>query len=643
MGNSKSTPKSRKAGAGRSAGSGGASPQPAPASRTAAARQFRGWRLWLARAAIATLVPALILLAGEGALRLLGVGYPTSFCLTQRGASVYTDNNKFLYQFYSPKTNLRPNPFAVAINKPAEAVRIVITGESAAAGTPEPAYSFGRILERMLRDQFPQKKIEVVNAAMRGVNSHILLPAVRDCARLQPDLFVVYMGNNETVGLYAPGPHSGRLTSHLSLLRLVQWVSATRLGQLLQPLLHAFTREGVAAGNQDDAFFEQHRIAADDPRRGAVYDNFRQNLADICNVAQRAGAGVVLMTVAVNLKDCPPLGSLHRAQFTEPERERWENAYGAGVRAEADGQPLEASTNYLAAARLDDHFAELHFRLGRCNYAMGQFDEARAEFVLARDWDALQFRADSRLNAIIREAAAQAHDPSVRLVDTERALGDAEPDHRIPGERLFRDHVHPSFDGDYELARALLPAVIEALAQKLAGAAPQSKPILSRDECAARLAFSRMNEALITAGMLEMTAHPPFTSQLDHAQRQKAAEQALAARFGNFSRQDLDAATEMYRAAMRLYPDDWQLPYNLARLLLQARDYAGAVEQFRAARRLLPHWLEIRLGLSSALNGGGHNAEALQELNEAQAMDPQSEAVKAGVAAVQGRAWKVPR
>ena len=268
-----------------------------------AGKHVRGWRLWLARAAIATLIPALLLLAGEGALWLLGMGYPTAFCLTQRGGTIYAENDKFLFQFYSPKTNLRPNPFAVAVAKPAEAVRIVIIGESAAAGTPEPAYSFGRILERMLQDQFPQKQIEVVSAAMRGVNSHVLLPAARDCARLQPDLFLIYMGNNEAVGLYAPGPHSGRLTSHLSLLRLAQWVGATRLGQLLQPQLQALTREGVASGNQDDAFFEEHRIAADDPRRGAVYSNFRHNLAAICEVARRAGAGVLLMTVAVNLKE----------------------------------------------------------------------------------------------------------------------------------------------------------------------------------------------------------------------------------------------------------------------------------------------------------------------------------------------------
>jgi tetratricopeptide (TPR) repeat protein len=553
------------------------------------------------------------------------------------------ENSKFLFQYYTPKTNLRPNPFAVALAKPAEAVRIVIIGESAAAGTPEPAYSFGRILERMLRDLFPQKRIEVINAAMRGVNSHILLPTAKDCLRLHPDLFIVYMGNNETVGLYAPGPRSGMLTAHLGLLRLVQWVSTTRLGQLVQPWLQSLTHEGSPAGDQDNAFWEQHRLAADDSRRAAVYDNFRRNLADICQVARRAGAGVVLMTVAANLRDCPPLGSLHSARLAEADRERWENVYNAGMRAEAADHPTEAISDYLSAAKLDDQYADLHFRLGRLYYGLGQFDQARAEFMLARDWDALQFRADSRLNAIIRETAAQAQDSGIRLVDAERALTEREPDHHIPGQRLFRDHVHPSFDGDYELARALVPTVVEALAKELAGAAAQSKPILTRDECAARLGFCRLSEAQITSGMLDATAHPPFTAQLDHAQRQKAVEQAMSARFGNLSQQDLDAASEMYRAAMSLYPDDWQLPYNFARILLTARDYAGAVEQFRAAQRLLPYNLDIRLGLSSALSSAGRCQEALQELNEARAMDPHSAAVKAGIAAVQAQARRAPR
>ncbi len=172
----------------------------------AALRRLTGWRLRVVNLATAVAIPTLLLAMAEGGLRLLGYGYPTGFCFRAKHSTVFVENERFLWQFYSKKTNLRPNPFAVAVHKPAGVTRILVLGESAAAGTPDPAFNFGRVLERMLRERFPRGTFEVINGAMRGVNSHILLPAARDsCARLAPDLVVVYMGNNEAVGLYAPG------------------------------------------------------------------------------------------------------------------------------------------------------------------------------------------------------------------------------------------------------------------------------------------------------------------------------------------------------------------------------------------------------------------------------------------------------
>jgi hypothetical protein len=73
----------------------------------------------------------------------------------------------------------------------------------------------------------------------------------------------------------------------------------------------------LASAKQDDLFFQQHRVAADDPWRGAVYNNFQANLADLCRSGRRSGAAVLLVTVPVNLKDSPPFGSLHRADLAE--------------------------------------------------------------------------------------------------------------------------------------------------------------------------------------------------------------------------------------------------------------------------------------------------------------------------------------
>jgi tetratricopeptide (TPR) repeat protein len=579
----------------------------------------------------------LLLIGAECALRLARWGYPTSFCLRQDGGRTYTDNPKFLWQFYSRKTDLRPTPFAVGAAKPPGTARIVILGESAAAGTPEPAFGFARILERMLRDQFPQQHIQVINAAMRGVNSHVLLPVARDCARLEPDLFLVYLGNNEAVGLYAPGPGSGLLTAHRRLLRAVQWLRSTRLGELLEAPLQRLSQPRVLAGQQDAAFFAAHRLAHDDPRRQAVYDSFRANLNELCQLARTSGAGVgvVLATVAANLKDCPPFGSLHRPGLSEAERTRWEGLYAAGIQASATGHPALALSNFLAAAALDDHHAELHFRLATACAALDRFDQAQLEFTLARERDALPFRADARLNAIIRQVAAEAPAGSVQFVDVEQAFAaSAVSDHQIPGERLFHDHVHLTFDGDYLVARTLLPAVVEALAAKAAVPVP-AKPALSREDSAARLAFTRLGEARIAAAMMKVTSHPPFTSQADHAQRQAAAEHRLAERFGDLNASDVQTARRTFQEALLRAPEDWQLHSGLARLLLSVGDARGAIEQFQAARRLLPHALPIRLGLSNALSMAGRHEEALEELDQALALDPGSESLKAARTAVQ--------
>jgi Flp pilus assembly protein TadD len=404
------------------------------------------------------------------------------------------------------------------------------------------------------------------------------------------------------------------------------------VGQLLEPWLSRLDREGVSAEAQDEAFFEKHRLAADSPRRAAIYTNFRANLEDICAAARQAGAGVALLTVPVNLLDCPPFGSLHREGLTDSTRKQWETACESGAQAEAEGQYDKALSEYQKAGVIDDRYAEICFREGRCLKALGKFDEARLAFHRARDWDALQFRIDSKLNEIIKGLGREAQGPAVKYVDAEKGFMDSElSDHGIIGGRFFHDNVHLNFDGDYLVARTLAPVVGEALAVKLGQA---TNGVLSREECAARLAFTRVNEGQIEAQMLKTTALPPFAGQLEHARRQRAAEQNLADRFGDVRWSDVEKACAVFRAAILQYPDDWQLPFSFARLLLLKNDNAEAITQFRAARRLMPHWVPIRVGLAVALDRAGKPNEALSELAEAQALEPESEPVKAALSAI---------
>src|SRR5207245_10964149 len=89
-------------------------------------------------------------------LRAVGYGYPTSFVMTTEGGKTYTVNENFARQFYDRKSAAgKTHPFLMPAEKQAGTIRIFILGESAAQGSPNPAFGFSRILEVMLRSQYP--------------------------------------------------------------------------------------------------------------------------------------------------------------------------------------------------------------------------------------------------------------------------------------------------------------------------------------------------------------------------------------------------------------------------------------------------------------------------------------------------------
>ena len=74
------------------------------------------------------------------------------------------------------------------------------------------------MLESLLSLRHPGTRFEVVNAAMTAINSHVILPIARDCARADGDIWVLYMGNNEVVGPFGAGTVFGPATPPLPAL-----------------------------------------------------------------------------------------------------------------------------------------------------------------------------------------------------------------------------------------------------------------------------------------------------------------------------------------------------------------------------------------------------------------------------------------
>lgn len=167
--------------------------QGTPARQEAlAAPAISGRRARLLRLALATF-PFVLLLAVELTLRMLGRGYPTAaiLCSQENGQRWCHDNSAFGRLFFPSDVARYCPPFRFPATKPPNTCRIFILGESAAEGYPEAGISFGRILEVMLRQSYPNSKFEVITIAMSAIDSQAFPLMARECAKYSPDLFIV--------------------------------------------------------------------------------------------------------------------------------------------------------------------------------------------------------------------------------------------------------------------------------------------------------------------------------------------------------------------------------------------------------------------------------------------------------------------
>jgi tetratricopeptide (TPR) repeat protein len=624
-----------------------------------------GWRRWLFPAAAATLAPALFLGLVELGLRAAGSGHPAGFFVPVPGQAAEMTNPRFGWRFFPKAIARSPVPGRLPRPRPSGSYRIFVLGGSAAMGTPEPAFAFGRVLEVLLEERYPDTRFEVVNAAMAAINSHVVLEIARDCARRRPDLFAVYLGNNEVVGPYGPGTVFTPAGASTRAIRLGLRLRRLRLGQLMA--------RGLATGRRSPAppaqwrgmeMFLNRLVAASDPRLERTYRQFEDNLMAVARLAEQAGAPLLLSTVAVDLRDTPPFASLHRADLTGAERERWQATVARSVELAAEGRLEPALGALRVALAIDDQHAESHFRAGHLELVAGALESARQHLARARDLDALRFRADSRINDAIRHVATTAPG-TVRLVDGERKLAEApESRSRLPGSELFWEHVHLRFPGNYRLAEAFLEQLEPLLPAKIRdGAAPG--PPAPPERVAERLALTARERWQMAASIHQMTRRPPFTGQLGHEPRRQASKRevlrlrarAQAARDADLAayrralaqRQEDLPLLELYARALdgQGTPDEavavWRelvsrLPVvapwrnRLGYALAEAGDVGAAAAELRRALELRPESAEPRVNLATVLERAGDRRDAERLYRQATAIDPADAAARANLA-----------
>ena len=619
---------------------------------------FSRRKLWCFRFLFAIGVPLALLGTLELVLRLIGFGYLTGFLLPSQhdGKKVLVQNNQFGWRFFGAAMARMPEPFCLPEIKSSNTVRIMVFGESAALGDPQPRFGLPRMLQAMLELRYPDTYFEVVNAAIVAINSNVILPIARDCSSANADIWVIYMGNNEVVGPFGAGTVFGQQAPPLPLIRANLALKTTRIGQLVDTL-HSVIQKPPPDKSEWGGMemFLNQQVRIDDPRMGTVYDHFSRNLADIIRTGRKSGAGIVVSTVAVNLKDCAPFGSEHRQGLTAAEKSKWEQLYQNGVAAQSAGKTEAAVGWFHEAAQIDDQFADLHFRQGCCALALGKTDDAKKQFVAARDQDTLRFRCDSQLNDLVRQTVSNFSDQQVVLADAETAFAAQNPE-GLPGDDWFYEHVHLTFDGNYLLARTLAPKLEMLLPGKITAHVASSQPWPSEADCARRLAWSDWDKQVALSEMFSRLGNPPFTHQINHDTQIQNLEASLDKLMPATQPMGIKAAQNLCEKALSAMPDDPflceqmsaldQLSGNLAGamtnaqhavnllpnsaggwsqlgvILAKQKKYKDAAAAFRRAFQLNPEDVWSLQNLAQSLNDLGQHEEAIREYRHALAVKP---------------------
>ncbi|HPF39985.1 MAG TPA: tetratricopeptide repeat protein [Phycisphaerae bacterium] len=416
-------------------------------------------RTWAFRL-IAVLLALSPFLIGETICRFAGYGgYPPvlkrmkMFEGVQYVGTYQPGLNTFFWQNLSSTGGMEEHVFVTP--KPKGRLRIMTFGGSAMRGFPEPRpFVSTSFLSAMLRDVWPDRDFEVLNFGTTAVASFPVMYILDEALAFEPDLVVIYSGNNEFYG--AGGVASlhafGQSTLSMKTARafratgLGQWISDVRTRKAAEA--ESTSEEGGRAKSLMESVIADGQLVASDGRRRSAINNLTNHLTSMIGACRAHDVPVIVCTLPANERDMAPLGR----DIAPAEGVKAIESQIAEAEATLEGDPATAEKTLASILATNPDHARAHYLLGRCCTALRRDADALTHYERALELDPMPWRAPGSLSAAVRDVARS---NDVILCDLVEAFRRESPGGAI-GWELMDDHVHPTMRGQAVIARSLL-------------------------------------------------------------------------------------------------------------------------------------------------------------------------------------------
>ncbi|MEJ2616050.1 MAG: tetratricopeptide repeat protein, partial [Ignavibacteriaceae bacterium] len=324
-------------------------------------------------------------------------------------------------------------------------------------------------------------------------------------------------------------------------------------------------------------------IVLNSDKFNAGIEQFRENLTSILSLIKKRGVPVIIGRLVSNLKDQKPFISVN-------------------------------TPGYETA---DQVFKKAEIQLNENN-----FYKADSLFRLAKDLDALRFRAPEKMNSVINQLGKEYN---VKVVKTDSIFDRNSPE-GIVGDNFIVDHLHPNIKGNQLLGKAFYDVMEKS------GFLPKYEkpeiPFVKQDSLTrAGFMFTKL-DSLIGNDIIKMLKSDwPFVKNGKHeanvfnSDKSFLDETALEFLKNNISWVDahLKVATEYLRK------DDIKNYLKYMNVLIyqypELKDLRTALKYFYQRKKIDPRDFSVkRLGIIALMNGNYN--DAISNLTECYKSDP---------------------
>ena len=364
---------------------------------------------------IAVLLPFFAMILLEISLRLCNYGYTTNLFVEDTTGKFYYLNPDISKKYFTVSENATHGNYELfSKEKKHGTFRIFVLGESSTVGFPYLHNgAFPRMLKYRLQFEYPAVNFEIINLSLTAVNSYTLNDFSRQLINYQPDAILIYAGHNEYYGALGVASSSS-LGRNPILIRAMIACKKFKTGQLIFRL--AAWLKGTDKKTTDFTLTLMERMAHDQSisYNSTLYKQgihqFDFNMTELLKLYQNHHIPVFLSNLVYNQKDIKPFISTK-----------------------------------------DKFSADRHYLLGNIAYAGKDYRSARYHYILAKDYDALPFRAPEMINILIKKYTAKGN--GIFFVDAMHQFELHSP-HGITDSTLLLEHVHPNLKGQRLIADA---------------------------------------------------------------------------------------------------------------------------------------------------------------------------------------------